>query len=48
MRGSLMWCWRRHDVASSWRPVMALLAPYVDVVAYGRAGLGATRRLVIL
>ena len=32
----------RNDVAVSWRPVMTLLAPHVHVVAYDRAGLGAS------
>jgi pimeloyl-ACP methyl ester carboxylesterase len=32
----------RNDVASSWRRVMLLLAPRVHVVAYDRAGLGAS------
>ena len=32
----------RNDVAASWQPVMALLAPHVHVVAYGRAGLGGS------
>ncbi len=30
----------RNDVAASWQPVVALLAPHVHVVAYDRAGLG--------
>jgi pimeloyl-ACP methyl ester carboxylesterase len=34
----------RNDVADSWRPVMALLAPRVRVVAYDRAGLGGSPR----
>jgi hypothetical protein len=29
----------RNDVAASWEPVVALLAPHVHVVAYDRAGL---------
>ncbi len=32
----------RNDVAASWRRVMDLLAPHVHVVAYDRAGLGAS------
>lgn len=32
----------RNDVATSWQPVMALLAPHVHVVAYDRAGLGGS------
>jgi pimeloyl-ACP methyl ester carboxylesterase len=32
----------RNDVASSWRPVIDLLAPYLHVVAYDRAGLGGS------
>lgn len=32
----------RNDVAGSWRPVMDLLAPRLHVVAYDRAGLGAS------
>lgn len=32
----------RNDVAASWRPVIDLLAPHVHVVAYDRAGLGAS------
>ena len=32
----------RNDVASSWRPVLDLLAPHLHVVAYDRAGLGAS------
>jgi pimeloyl-ACP methyl ester carboxylesterase len=32
----------RNDVAASWRPVISLLAPHVHVVAYDRAGLGAS------
>jgi len=32
----------RNDVAASWQPVMALLAPHVHVVAYDRAGLGGS------
>ncbi len=32
----------RNDVAASWRPVMDLLAPHLHVVAYDRAGLGAS------
>jgi pimeloyl-ACP methyl ester carboxylesterase len=32
----------RNDVAASWRPVMDLLAPYLHVVAYDRAGLGGS------
>jgi pimeloyl-ACP methyl ester carboxylesterase len=32
----------RNDVAASWRRVMPLLAPHVHVVAYDRAGLGAS------
>lgn len=34
----------RNDGADSWRPVMALLAPRVRVVAYDRAGLGGSPR----
>jgi pimeloyl-ACP methyl ester carboxylesterase len=34
----------RNDVAASWAPVMALLAPHVHVIAYDRAGLGASPR----
>jgi pimeloyl-ACP methyl ester carboxylesterase len=34
----------RNDVADSWRPIMALLAPRVRVVAYDRAGLGGSPR----
>jgi pimeloyl-ACP methyl ester carboxylesterase len=32
----------RNDVAASWQRVMPLLAPHVHVVAYDRAGLGAS------
>jgi pimeloyl-ACP methyl ester carboxylesterase len=32
----------RNDVAATWRRVMPLLAPHVHVVAYDRAGLGAS------
>jgi hypothetical protein len=32
----------RNDVATSWQPVMTLLAPPVHVVAYDRAGLGGS------
>jgi pimeloyl-ACP methyl ester carboxylesterase len=32
----------RNDVSGSWRRVMPLLAPHVHVVAYDRAGLGAS------
>jgi pimeloyl-ACP methyl ester carboxylesterase len=32
----------RNDVAASWQQVMRLLAPHVHVVAYDRAGLGAS------
>ncbi len=32
----------RNDVAVSWQPVMDRLAPYLHVVAYDRAGLGAS------
>jgi pimeloyl-ACP methyl ester carboxylesterase len=32
----------RNDVAAGWLPVMRLLAPHVHVVAYDRAGLGAS------
>jgi pimeloyl-ACP methyl ester carboxylesterase len=32
----------RNDVAASWQPVMDRLAPYLHVVAYDRAGLGAS------
>jgi hypothetical protein len=32
----------RKSAADSWRPVMSLLAPYVRVVTYGRAGLGGS------
>ncbi|MGP8001107.1 MAG: alpha/beta fold hydrolase [Streptosporangiaceae bacterium] len=32
----------RNDVAASWRPVMDLLSPQLHVVAYDRAGLGAS------
>ena len=32
----------RNDVAASWQPVMAVLAPHVHVVAYDRAGLGGS------
>lgn len=32
----------RNDTAAAWRPVMDLLAPHLHVVAYDRAGLGAS------
>jgi pimeloyl-ACP methyl ester carboxylesterase len=32
----------RNDMAVSWQPVMDRLAPYLHVVAYDRAGLGAS------
>jgi pimeloyl-ACP methyl ester carboxylesterase len=32
----------RNDVATSWSPVMDRLAPYLHVIAYDRAGLGAS------
>jgi pimeloyl-ACP methyl ester carboxylesterase len=32
----------RNDLAVSWQPVMDRLAPYLHVVAYDRAGLGAS------
>jgi pimeloyl-ACP methyl ester carboxylesterase len=35
----------RNDVAASWCQVMRLLAPHVHVVAYDRAGLGASAPL---